>query len=197
MNFINRKNWFFYKLLFNLKGYIVVDNFLKEDVCEHLRSYMLETENYSQVYDDYSAVDIVNIPELTKNLLNISILKNKKFLRCWSFIYENIAKGVPPHADSASINVNIWITPDDCILDNNKNGLNIWGVESPKDWDWNDYNKDHLRIENFLSDKKPINIKYKYNRAIIFKSKYFHSTSGVSTKPGHRNKRINYTFLFE
>lgn len=197
MNFINRKNWFFYNILFKLKGYIVVDNFLKEDVCEYLREYMLNNNDHNQIYSDYKAIDIVNIPDLTKSILDIPMLKNKNFLRSWSFIYDNQSRGVLPHADPASINVNIWVTPDHSILDETKNGLNIWTVETPSDWTWEDYNTDRSKIECFLGGKKNINIKYKYNRAIIFKSKYFHSTSEVSTKPGHENKRINYTFLFD
>lgn len=197
MKLINIKKWFFYKFLFDLRGYVIIDNFLKKDTCEILQSYMIENENYSKVYYDYKAVDIVNIPELTEDLLDVPILKGKKFLRCWSFIYDNNASGVPPHADPASINVNVWVTPDDCILDEKKNGLNIWKIEHPKDWNWDDYNGNHQKIKNLLRGKAPVNIKYKYNRAIIFKSKYFHSTSGVSMKPGKENKRINYTFLFE
>lgn len=197
MNLINNKNWFFYNLLFKLRGYVVIDNFLREDVCEYLRKYMLDNDDYSQIYSDYKAIDIVNIPKLTKNFSNISLLKNRKFLRSWSFIYDNQARGVLPHADPASINVNIWVTPDHSILDKTKNGLTIWNIEPPRDWTWKDYNADRYKINCFLENKKSIDVKYKYNRAIIFKSKYFHSTSEVSTKPGHENKRINYTFLFE
>ena len=197
MNFINRKNWFFYNLLFKLRGYVVIDNFLREDVCEYFQNYMLECDNFNHIYADYKAVDIIDIPQLTEDFSNIFIFKNKKFLRSWSFIYENIARGVLPHADPANINVNVWVTPDHCILDKEKNGLSIWTTEAPKEWSWHEYNADNKKIEDFLKNKKFINVKYKYNRAIIFKSKYFHSTSEVSTKDGHENKRINYTFLFE
>jgi hypothetical protein len=197
MNLINDKFWNFYKFFLNKNGYVIIDNFLKDNISEHLRNYMLQNEDFNKTYLDYKAADIRNIPQLTEELSKISILKNKEFLRSWAFIYDNNARGVMPHADPASINVNIWVTPNECILDKKKNGLVIWADEPPSDWSWVDYNQNHQKIENFLKDKKPVEIKYRYNRAIFFKSKYFHSTDYVSTKLGHENKRINYTFLFK
>ena len=66
------------------------------------------------------------------------------------------------------------------------------------DWRWEDYNQDVDKINKYLSESNAIPrlIDYKYNRAVIFDSSYFHKTNGVSTKPGDRNKRINVTYMY-
>ena len=54
----------------------------------------------------------------------------------------------------------------------------------------------------FHAKKKDTNatkqiVEYKYNRAMIFDSSYFHETNGVSMKEGHWNKRINLVYMFK
>ena len=105
------------------------------------------------------------------------------------------------HADPSFINVNIWITPDECVEDFNKNGLRIYHKHAPKEWTREDYNgdniKSYLKMKSYLKDSKYDRIPYKYNRAIIFKGRAFHSTDNVHMKQGEENKRVNYTFLYE
>ena len=51
--------------------------------------------------------------------------------------------------------------------------------------------------DQFLKDASYDTIPYKYNRAIIFEGRTFHSTDNVHMKPGDNNKRVNYTFLYD
>ena len=101
-----------------------------------------------------------------------------------------------PHADPSFINVNIWVTPDECVYDHAKNGLVIYKKKAPKEWTHFQYNADVNRIRTYLKESKYDRIPYKYNRAIIFKGNTFHSTDSVYMKPGDENRRVNYTFLY-
>ena len=37
---------------------------------------------------------------------------------------------------------------------------------------------------------------YRFNRAILFNSAYFHETDKINFKDGHESRRINITYLF-
>jgi len=117
-----------------------------------------------------------------------------KYTRAWSFLYDSNCDGVGIHADPAGYNVNVWVTPDECVLDTNKNGLLIWLIKPPKGMPWEEYNYNPPGV---TEGHQPIKIPYKFNRAVIFDSKYFHKTDSVSMKEGLENRRINFTFLYE
>ena len=129
----------------------------------------------------------------------LPILEDKKFFQGWIFCYDENCPGVTPHADPGAINVNIWCTPDGCILDKDKNGLILYNIKPPEDWTWDDYNRNLPKIEDYLEENQAVGTKipYKYKRAVVFDSRYFHETDNVSTKPGIGNKRINITFMYK
>ena len=196
---------------------LVLDSVLSDDALDELRYWALTTPpdpkyNYNGGYssvdfahssEDHSVIHAREDLPVIKTIIaelkkNINVLSDKVFDRGWFFIYENECPGVIPHADPASINVNIWVTPDHCVLDYNKNGLIIYDKKYPVGWSWEDYNKDLKKIRRFLqdSDAKKRIVDYKCNRATIFDSSYFHETNGVSMKPGAHRRRIGFTFLF-
>lgn len=189
-------------------GYAIIDNFFYDDVCDELHSLAVNHEDIDDVYanEGYHSInfdkDNLPFPILSDIITAIhnefNILKNLKFERGWAFVYNNTAKGVTPHADPASINVNLWVTPYECVKDRTKNGLIIYDKKSPEDWTWDEYNSDVERVTNYLkeSNAKPRHIPYQYNRLLIFDSKYFHRTCGVSMWGGKRHRRVNYTFMF-
>ena len=190
-------------LRLKIKGYIIIDDFFPDDVCTYLREKSLNTEKYNDRYWDYKSIDFDHADYITESLKDISdkyvvpkISLAEKYYRSWSFVYDNVARGVQPHADPSFINVNIWVTPDECVQDHNKNGLKIYKKKSPKEWTWKQYNNNHALIDDFLKDSEYDIIPYKCNRATIFRGNTFHTTDNVHMKPGHENKRVNYTFLY-
>ena len=190
-------------LRLKIKGYIIIDDFFPDDVCTYLREKSLNAEKYNDKYWDYKSIDFDHADYITESLKDISdkyvvpkISLAEKYFRSWSFVYDNVARGVQPHADPSFINVNIWVTPDECVQDHNKNGLKIYKKKSPKEWTWEQYNYNHALIDDFLKDSEYDIIPYKCNRATIFRGNTFHTTDNVHMKPGHENKRVNYTFLY-
>ena len=79
------------------------------------------------------------------------IFKDYPINHIWAFKYDSRAKneksslkGINVHADFAAVNVNFWITPKEANLNPDSGGLVVYDVESPKDWNFNTYNKDQL-----------------------------------------------------
>lgn len=123
-------------------------------------------------------------------------LKSRPFQQGWFFIYDNWCAGVNVHADPGHLNLNIWLTPDEAIVDSNKNGLVVYDKRAPDDWSWEDYNANQRKIRHFLKDAATQTIAYKYRRAIMFDSTVFHKTNGVHTRRGLANRRVNCTLVF-
>ena len=188
-------------------GYVIIDNFLYTDVIDELYESAV---NCDYIDDDYSkwgyhsinfgmekGFPFTVLPDVINAIHGaFSPLHPLEFDRGWAFVYNNEAVGVTPHADPASINVNLWVTPNEYIKDPTKNGLIIYDKQPPKDWTWDEYNGSEEKVREYLkeSNAKARYIPYNYNRIILFNSKYFHKTNGVSTVDG---RRVNYTFMFK
>ena len=190
-------------LRLKVNNYIIIDNFFPDDICTELREKSLNAKEYNDKYWDYQALDFDDIhtnPSLkyiSDNYITPKVSLAKNYYRAWTFVYDNVALGVFPHADPSFININVWVTPDECVYDHNKNGLKIYKKKAPKEWTWAEYNRDSNLINEYLKDSKYDRVLYKYNRAVIFRGNTFHSTDSVHMKPGHENKRVNYTFLYQ
>ena len=183
-----------------------MDDFFPDEICEKLRHKILNSDNYNASYWDYKSLDFDHPDIETESLKDISdkyvvpkisLVKASQYFRSWSFLYDNVASGVWAHADPSFININVWVTPDECVYDHNKNGLKIYKKKAPKEWTWDQYNRSDLLIGDFLKGSKYDIIPYKCNRAVIFRGDTFHETDNVHMKPGHENKRVNYTFLYD
>ena len=188
-----------------INNYIIIDDFFPDEICTELREKTLNSAIYHDEYWDYKSLDFDDdYPgRPTESLTHISdkyvvpkISLAEKYFRSWSFVYNNRSRRTLPHADPSFINVNIWVTPDECVEDHNKNGLRIYKKKAPKEWNHFQYNSDTSNIETYLKGSKCDRVPYRYNRAVIFRGNTFHSTDNVHMKPGDENKRVNYTFLY-
>ena len=188
---------------------VVVDNFLEPRFIDILRKYTLITNIRDDFYPDYCATNFFRKQgslwfKLLSNIVDecksdIPLLKDYKSERAWSFIYSNTSNGVNIHTDPASITLNLWVTPDECMYDKQGlNGMEIWKVSRPSSWSPEEYTGNSQLASKIIEDKKTTStiIPYKHNRLVIFDSSLFHRSQPVLSKPGYQNKRINYTFLF-
>ena len=192
-------------LRLKINYYIIIDDFFPDEICKELREKSLNSKKYNNKYWDYKSLDFDNatgdesLKYISDKYVVPKISLSKTYLRSWSFVYDNVARGAIAHADPSFINVNIWVTPDECVEDHNKNGLRIYKKHIPKGTPWELYNHwdGNIWRDHFLKDASYGTIPYKYNRAIIFEGRTFHSTDDVHMKPGDNNKRVNYTFLYD
>jgi len=193
---------------FDRDGYVIIDDFLYEDVVNKLHNLAINCEEHDDVYKEgYYSINYKkdNLPfDILPDIINaihvgFPILHDLEFDRGWVFVHDNKSNGVTPHADPAKINVNLWVTPDHAVNDPTKNGLIVYDQKAPDDWTWSQYNSDIKMIEKYLkdTDAKERHIPYRYNRICLFDSKYFHKTNGVSMWHGPENRRVNYTFMFK
>ena len=119
----------------------------------------------------------------------------------WAFKYDStLGKGIKVHADYAIHNLNFWITPDEYNNEKNAGGLKVYDAPAPENWTHKQYNRNRSskEIYKFLNDNKAkcTNTPYKFNRAVLFNSAYFHETDKINFKDVYEARRINITYLF-
>ena len=192
---------------FDRDGYVIIDDFLFTDVVNELHDLAINHDQVDDKYSDYHSINFTNekfpfeiLPDVINAIhVTFPLLHSLEFDRGWAFVCDNQGDGVTPHADPSVINVNLWVTKNESIDDPTKNGLIIYDKKRPDDWSYDQYNSDVNGIKNYLKETnaKPRLIPYQYNRIILFDSRYFHKTNGVSMKKGKENRRVNYTFMFK
>lgn len=194
------------------KGSAVVDNFFDVEFALSLREKILN--NYkdakpSNRYPDYILKDadekIFPSIQIANDLYKYIQELKDTYTRSWLGVFENKGNGTDYHYDWESlVTLNIWLTPNECVHDFNKNGLVILPIQIPEE-----IKATHRKAENplaaqaqfvdeFISFHKhvePIEIRYNFNRA-VFQTGLLHATNGVSMKDGEDNKRISMTILF-
>ena len=112
--------------------------------------------------------------------------------------------GVGLHADAAQVNVNLWISegPEELGVDGeplNDDGMVIWMKEPPAGWahgNFLHYNGYDDRLASFVADSPRVDVAYKQNRMVLFRSSLVHKTA-TGTRPRRwfggksGNRRIN------
>ena len=135
--------------------------------------------------------------ELNKALPRI--MKNNPLRYLWAYKYDSEYSGISTHADEAAVNVNIWLTPDDAVLDKDSGGLVVFTAKPPPDANFAEYNQNTKKmIEEIIKPTSFANVTvpFRYNRAVMFDSLLFHHTDVFKFKPGYKNRRINLTILY-
>jgi len=95
------------------------------------------------------------------------------------------------------VNFNLWLTPDDAIIDPTTGGMVIFGKPTTGSETFSEVQSEAFGKE-FLrgTEKMNVTVPYKQNRAVIFPSTLWHMSDSAAFKPGHENRRINLTLLF-
>ena len=181
---------------------IIIDDFFTEELLSILKTRMLYTKHIDKNYGTYQAIDYQEDQDYITRLI-VEKFKNKlnllpPFQRAWSFVYHNESHGVGIHADPSEFNVNIWVSSDESVKDKSLNGLSIYKIAPPSDWERKDWNSNQRKVKSYIDSHhiKPVTIDYKSNRAVIFNGTYFHESNQVSMKEGVENRRVSYTMLF-
>lgn len=116
----------------------------------------------------------------------------------WAYSHDRQHGGINIHADTAAVNVNYWLTPDDANLLPEAGGLLVWDKSPPPDWNFHKLNTDETAIHEFLQDSEaqPVRFPFRENRALMFRSDLFHRTDKLEFATGYKNRRINLTMLY-
>ena len=210
-NCINpEKNWQdIEEQYFNSSNQIIyIDDFLSNEAIKELREFCLVSKIWNAEYKDKYLGAFSGTGFISPIHLQIAIdLKQKlpklfgkhRLGNFWAFKYDStLGKGINVHADYAIHNLNFWITPDEYNNEKNSGGLKVYDAPAPEDWTFQKYNRNNEEIYKFLNDNDAncTNIPYKFNRAVLFNSAYFHETEEIDFKDGYESRRINITYLF-
>ncbi|CAM9479741.1 unnamed protein product [Ectocarpus sp. 13 AM-2016] len=125
----------------------------------------------------------------------------------WFYIYggndgERCTRGIRVHADTAEVNLNIWLTDDSANLGSvetdDGGGLTVFHAKPPGDWGFQEFNQEPDAIQAFLdaNDAGNTSVPYRQNRALMFDSMLFHQSDPFRFKKGFKNRRLNLTLLF-
>ena len=187
---------------------IYIDNFLGEKAIQEIREFCLASKlwfyefnnKYLGSFSESGFISPIHCQIATELQKKLPRLFGKYNLgKFWGFKYDTtLGKGIGIHADFAYLNLNFWITPDKYNNKKNKGGLKIYDASTPEDWSFAKYNNNTKNIYKFLNEKnaKCTNIPYKFNRAVLFNSAYFHETDEINFKDKYEGRRINITYLF-
>ena len=192
----------------NSEQIIYIDNFLSDEAIRELREFCLVSKvwyqerrnKYLGAFSDSGFISPIHLQiaiELKQKLPKLFGIH--RLVRYWAFKYDaTLGKGINVHADSAVINLNFWITPDEYNNNKKSGGIKVYCAATPDSWSFQKYNRDIEEINKFLDEKKAkcVNIPYKFNRAVLFNSDYFHKTDELNFKDKYKARRINVTYLF-
>jgi len=197
-----------------LKGEVVVlDDVLVPEVLEELYRIGLESTDWNTVKGGgyLGAMYIADgfappiIAQLAHDLESAMprIFARHSLLMFWGFKHDTTLSrayhGIRAHADTAAVNLNFWVTPDEYNLNPENGGLIVYNRSMGRqDANFHDYNSFSVGEKSFgLTDKDILaRVPYRRNRFVMFTSSYLHATDKVEFKKGFKACRINYTLLF-
>lgn len=186
---------------------IHIDDFLSPAALEQLYRYCVESTIFRMGYAAGYVGSMMAQGFAHPLLLQISeelrlrlpgIFADHRLIQGWAYKYDSRYEGIKIHADSAIVNVNFWISPNEGNLDPDSGGLIVWDKPAPESWSFRDYNANETKIRKFLreSGAGKITIPFRENRALIFNSNLFHQTDRISFREDYLQRRINITLLY-
>jgi tetratricopeptide (TPR) repeat protein len=194
---------------FNSSNQIIyIDDFLSEEALIELREFCLVSKvwnkdysnNYLGAFSDSGFISPVHLQIAIELKQKLPKLFGPHSLgKFWGFKYDStLGKGINIHADFAIHNLNFWITPDEYNNNKNSGGLKVYDAPAPDNWTFENYNMDSDKIYEFLKENNAncTNVPYRFNRAVLFNSAYFHETDEIDFKDEYVGRRINNTYLF-
>jgi hypothetical protein len=149
--------------------------------------------------DGFNCPLLLQVAEELQATLPRVITPRYPLRQIWGFKNaEDLPADVNLHADFAAVNVNFWLTPDDCNLSPDTGGMKVYDVDAPLAWDFHTYNGRTDIIKAFLRENRAraTYIPYRRNRCVLFNSDLFHGTHEVHFKPGFEHHRVNVTMLY-
>jgi hypothetical protein len=192
------------------EGLVVIDDFLTPQALEGLHRFAMQATVWTGIryafgrfgaffQDGFNCPLLLQVAEELQVALPRVITPRYPLRQIWGFKNaEDLPADVNLHADFAAVNVNFWLTPDDCNLSPDTGGMKVYDVDAPLAWDFHTYNGRTDIIKAFLRENKAqaTYIPYRRNRCVLFNSDLFHGTHEVHFKPGFEHHRINVTMLY-
>lgn len=191
-----------------LPPFLVFDDFLAPHALEQLRDFCARSTIWKRVYeagyigatpeDGFACPLLAQIVEEVQEVYG-AILGAHPFRYLGAFKYDSeLSTGTNTHADFSSLNVNLYITPDEANLAPDRGGMVIWNLAATSESELRFYNGNEHKLCEMLESRRATahRIPHHANRGVIFASNLFHKTDDYSFKEGYLNKRINVSLLY-
>ena len=187
-------------------GFLIVDDLLSAEALAALRSYCLESTLWNELKgghlgaymaDGFSGRLLLGIAAALRSMMPC-VLRDHPLQNMWADKYDSRYAGTGLHVDTAAINVNLWITPDEANLDPHSGGLVVYTHDGRPGWRDQRLNADVASIYRHLESigANKVRVPHRANRAVIFDSDLFHETDALDFRPGYENRRVNLTMLY-
>jgi len=188
----------------------IVDDFFTPEALEELWRFSTETSSFRTVRNGFLGAFPANgnvHPLILATALSLErhmprVLDKHPLGLWWLFKYtEEGHSGIGIHADTAAVNMNIWLTPDDARKSGG--GLDIYTDLPPIEAGVYQINKefeteeDEARFRDKLLQAGELRrVEYRRNRAAIFVSDLYHASQPFEFVDPMEQPRVNLTFLF-
>jgi hypothetical protein len=186
--------------------HVVIDDFLTPDACAELHGQLLRHPgwNLADTGADSAYLAGRDAPELAAIGTAVlhalpTVLAGMELVEHWVLLHRR-SSGLGPHFDAGAVNVNLWLTPDEHNLTPGRAGLVLYGVQRPEELSADDIKLSGWAREFFARehDGTEVQIPYRCNRALLFRSALFHASDEGSFRASDPPScRMNLTLLFE
>ena len=189
-------------------GAIYFDDLLTPEALSRLSAFLLESTIWhdfshiggfvaSYIEDGLACPLVLQIADEIRMTFS-DLLAGHPLSQAWVFKGLKPASAIDVHADDGAITVNFWITPDAANLKPERGGLVVELLPPPRDWAMTGYEADQERVVSFLAQNPHdrLTVPYRENRAVLFRSRFFHRSDAPEFAPGYEHHRINLTFIY-
>lgn len=188
---------------------VVVDDFFSPDALRLLTDFVREATIFFDVRPGYlgaylhqgldSPILFQAIDELRE--LFPEIIGEQRLTAMWAYKIDGGTSrpALSVHGDSANVNLNVWLNPDEEVPMEAGGGLQVWKEAAPSSWSYEEMNKcKSPRCQALLARSASVTVPFRRNRLLLFKSTLFHQSVDMHGFPanGYSRRRINLTLLF-
>lgn len=186
--------------------HVVIDDFLAPHACVELHRQLLGHPGWdlADTSADPAFLAGRDAPELAgigTALLHTlpTVLAGMELVEHWALLHQR-SSGLRRHFDVGAVNVNLWLTPDEHNLTPGRSGLVLYGVQRPEELSADDIKLPGWADRFFAHqhDGTEVQVPYRCNRAVLFRSALFHATDEGSFRASDPPScRMNLTMLFD
>ena len=143
-------------------GVAVVDRLLSPRALAELEAFCVESTMFHRSYiqgyvgaflgDGFGAAGLLHQVAAEVRQAFPEILGGRRLVQAWAYKYDpGHSQGIDPHADAATVSVNLWVTPDTANADPRSGGLIIYPEAMPSDWTFDEANAATAHIRSHLA----------------------------------------------
>ena len=200
------EQWVACGVQYQQQGWVILDDFLSPETVSALHQWLQQPVLWRHQYTGYEGAHLDDglshpaIYALAEQLIDAlpGVFADDRLMYAWAFRYHQNHQGVALHHDSAHVNVNLWLTPEDYNRDPHTGGLVLYPKCPPEAWDLERYTLSPEQMKTWIRVQaiEPVVIPYRQGRMVLFNSRFLHHTQDFQFHQAPHQQRLNLTLLF-